>query len=185
LSGDLVNFIVPLVAKRIDSETGLAHFVRSRLQFEGWLKVVLVTEISKIVDDVEMHIEYPLDSGERIDIVISKVLGIELKIIATNFRDSCVCSKNKNITNQVDSLIGDLRKLAQLRTMFDGMQVASFGLAFPVRQDNLMGWNVHVNRVLEMGRRFIPSLDYSFEFVNLPCSESSSTEGVVFLMRSA
>jgi len=172
------------LAKRIAEEIGLANFISERLQFEGWLKVVLVSELVNFLGR-PVFVEHEIDSKERIDVVIPGLYALELKVITTNYVAQCVSTKNKDITNQIQNLISDLRKLSDLKEQSSKEQPIILGLSFPIPSTSYSKcsyskWQRHVARVLLESKRYFPHIRYRDYRVNLPCSNRNSVPGVIF-----
>ena len=186
---EIIEELISSVNRRIESEPGLAYFVTERLQFEGWLKVVVVTEINSVTakleqnaNDVFARVEYELGTRKRIDIFVPNIIAVELKVIATNYAANCVKRKSKNITNQIDSLISDLEKLQAFRDRGHNEPIASFGVVFPLSPDNSQ-WLEHINRVKQSAEKGFPNLQYLQKELKLPCLRNQSgqnAQGVVF-----
>lgn len=171
------------IPRRIEAEQGLAYFVSRRLQFEGWLKVIVASELGKYLISsnslAQVEVEHPLGSSkERVDLVVPELLALELKVITTNYTAVCVEHKSKNITNQVDGLRSDLEKLRRFVRGNPVDDAAILGVAFPVGPGSIERWKQqHINKLL-------PSLplEYTEWAIKLPCLEGIAP-GLLFTLR--
>lgn len=89
---------------------------RQRAKFEGWLKFELASALAAqpAVQNVVLEDCYP--SGRRSDISFclnSITWYLELKTPNVNWRASGIENRTRPITKNIDSLIGDVRKLQQ------------------------------------------------------------------------
>jgi len=99
---------------------------RQRAKFEGWLKFELASALAAqpAVQNVVLEDCYP--SGRRSDISFSLngvTWYLELKTPNVNWRAAGVENRTRPITKNIDSLIGDVRKLQQDCASQNGLAV--------------------------------------------------------------
>ena len=120
----------------IKTHSGVLLTIYKRLQFEKWFQIELFKHLvdQLKVYNTDIHIEYELSQktskrGKTIDIVIvqdgNEYIGLELKIVPTNYPIFGFAKKSKKITNIIDDFISDLDKTSEFNYSY------SLALIFP------------------------------------------------------
>jgi hypothetical protein len=123
---------------------GVLSAMHKRLQFEKWLQIELFKQLKeklKNYRDLEILIEAESDQktnkrGKSIDVVIlqesQKFIGLELKIIPTNYLKNPFEKKSKKISNIVNDFIFDLDKTSSFIYSYS----LAFIFPFPINLEN-------------------------------------------------
>lgn len=125
-----------------------------RVSCEGWLKVELLNALddSDWVDD-QAGIEV-IPELDRVDLTIrlpTYRLLIELKTFPTNYPGA----SGKPITQFVNSVVSDLRKLASRRRDLDvGLAI---WLAYPIPEPEPAAWKRHIEKISAEAARVVLS----------------------------
>lgn len=125
------------IATRIHNSCGLTQFAKERAKFEGWLKVELI--------DILVHNGFndALPEKRWTDVSFDEdKVGIELKTLNTNFRFPDVTLKIKPITDNIDGVNKDIKKLKN--TDFKDKFVIF--IVFPTTHDKKR-WKVQLDRI--------------------------------------
>ena len=130
------NILQIEIPKRIGNKKGLNHFAENRSKFEGWLKV-------EICDILSAHISTLTPEKDNIDIVADN-WALELKTPNTNYHASGVISKHITITNNIDSIIEDIKTL-KINSNYSNTAVVF--IAFPLSLKENKGWIDHKNKI--------------------------------------
>ena len=145
---ELCDVVFEEVIPKIQNHRGLAVFARERAKFEGWLKVEIVTILSK-------HVKSVVPEKNRVDITFED-WAIELKTVNTNLRYDNVRNKRKAITKNTAGVVKDINKLRSVGT---GNKAVIF-VVFPATPDN-ENWRVQLGRIQSELRRLEKS-EFSF-----------------------
>ena len=140
---ELLHDSLEAVTEKMRAHNGVYRTMRSKLKFERWFQIELLNALinsCEIFDDCIVFSEKEVDfktskKGKCIDLVImknnKKFIGIELKIIPTNYALEGFANKTKAITSSVDEFISDLDKPTD-----DGYEISySISLIFPFNQN--------------------------------------------------
>jgi len=134
-----------IVELAISGRNRIAACAVWRISCEGWLKVEILHSLAEII-------ERPDDIGpeeENVDLTVrreSEKVLIELKTFPTNYGRA-----GKPITNFIDSVIDDLRKLSAKR--LPGQTGLAVWMAYPIPQDTPSQWTSHVARIEAHAKR--------------------------------
>jgi hypothetical protein len=164
LTGKQFEKVLKASLKEIDiimsSHIGVLLTMYKRLQFEKWFQIELFKQLSTLLKDydVKVDIEYELRGkrskrGHSIDLVIldgtNEFIGLEIKIIPTNYPIVGFSGKTKRITNIIDDFISDLDKTT------DFVHSYSLALIFPFPNDinhrNFTDFKKQESRMIEKG----------------------------------
>lgn len=145
-----INNILQSALKNIHqimlTHQGVDFVIKSRLKFEKWFQIELLRELlilTKKFPGIELRNEYPISQknskkGETIDLVIlnnkNKYIGIELKIIPTNYESDGFKKSTKAITDSINEMISDLNK--PLKDDFPNSISIAFVFPFPLKKDH-------------------------------------------------
>lgn len=110
--------------------------IRQRAKFEGWLKFELARQLK--MDYYDTVVEYHLSNGQFVDLFSNGSL-IELKTPNTNYKAPNVENKTRPITNNIDGIISDIKKLRAL----NNPGYIAF-VMFPVDEEKC---DMHIKRV--------------------------------------
>lgn len=124
----------------IAKHNGVLNTMHKRLQFEKWFQIELYASLLNEFNNsmVKVEIEYELKSksskrGQTIDIAIledgKELIGLELKIITTNYVVQDFDNKTKRVTEIVQDFIHDLTKTKEFKYSY------SLALVFPFPSD--------------------------------------------------
>jgi hypothetical protein len=167
------------VSKKMINHKGIDHVIKSKLQFEKWFQVELLSEfiiLNKKNPRLNIKIEYPVSikeskKGKTIDLVIlnneEKFIAIELKIIPTNYDITGFKKTTKGITNKIDEMIQDLEKSKN-----DGYIYSfSIGLIFPFQSDanhrnNTKDFNKQLRKLEAAGKVIVLDTEISKSFIS-------------------
>lgn len=145
---ELCDFISAELLGSMNTHLGLAIFARERAKFEGWLKVEIVKILSRRFPDV-------VPEKNRIDITFSD-WAVELKTVNTSIRYPNVKKKTRPITKNVQKILGDIRKLGNVKQK----NRAVVFVVFPVKQDNAF-WNAQLSKIT-YALKEIQAMDFVF-----------------------
>jgi hypothetical protein len=131
---------------RIIANKGLYFFLVERKKFEGWLKVelcnILYCKFDKIIP--EYHIKKKEKSLiDLVGIKDNEKIAIELKVIPTNYSHEGLEKKTKAITNDVESILDDIKKLREEQEFTKKLILF---IAYPI-SDNIKYWNSHLEKI--------------------------------------
>ena len=118
----------------IEGNDGLSIFACERAKFEGWLKVELCNILSRHSDQITPE-------KSLVDVTFDDWL-IELKTINTNYRYSNVVRKTKPITNNVEGVVKDIKKLRKRKYK----NKAVLFVVFPVIHYH-KDWQKHLSKI--------------------------------------
>jgi hypothetical protein len=152
------------IDKLISSHFGVLLTMHKRLQFEKWLQIELFNQLAIQLKNyyVEVNIEYELSQktskrGQSIDIVVldgtKEFIGLEIKIVPTNYSIVVFSRKTKQITNIIDDFISDLDKT----TDFDYSYSLALIYPFPTDKNhrNFTDFNKQEVKMSENGNLII------------------------------
>jgi len=155
---ELCETIFPEIRERLNSSLGLAVCAKHRSKFEAWLKV----ELCGILAEHNENLVIP--EKNFIDITFEN-WKIELKTINTNYRFENVINKTRPVTNNVNGLISDIKKLKK-KTKPSKARKAVVFIVFPVKHETPNWQKIHLPKISQELRE----IDYR-EFVfknNIP-----------------
>jgi len=135
---ELISIFEEHLKSSIQTKRGLTVFVKKRARFEGWLKVEVCDALTKCGVKV-------VPEKNNIDITLDNWL-IELKTVVTNYLpDRVPFNSSRNITNEIDSIIGDIKDLQGESKSF---KKAILFIVYPISSRNLDLWNHrHLKRI--------------------------------------
>ena len=119
---------------KIASTKGLNVFVDNRAKFEGWLKV-------ELCDILSYHYSI-VPEQDTVDIVVDDKFALELKTVNTNYTYKGIENKTKPITDNINSVIGDIKKLQLKEYPNKAVVFVVFPLSLPNKN-----WNKQVNKI--------------------------------------
>jgi hypothetical protein len=130
---------------KLENSKGIAVFVDNRAKFEGWLKVEIVDILCNKMNPKKITPEAP-DNNENItseenknyqhiDIVFDDS-ALELKAVNTSYREESIENKTRPITDNVNQLVKDIKKLRELNRK-DIKNKAILFVVFPLSENNI------------------------------------------------
>lgn len=131
---ELFDLTVDHIVTRIQNSVGLTKFAQRRAKFEGWLKV-------EFIEILVQQGKSALPEINRIDVSFDAV-GIELKTVNTNIGYPNVINISRPITENVNGVNKDIRKLRNANFL-DKFVVF---IVFPITHDNI-NWQVHLRHI--------------------------------------
>ena len=123
------------IPEKIHQHNGLNFFVQNRAKFEGWLKVELCDILAKYTNNITPE-------KDRIDIVFDD-WALELKTSNTNYRYAGVENKTRPITNNIESIIKDIR---DLKSNTNYRKKAVVFIIFPLSKTT-KDWVQHITKI--------------------------------------
>lgn len=162
----------------IDNKELLKIAIRQRAKFEGWLKFELAHQIEKF-GLKEVELEKKVDRKRaRPDISFYKDFDfyqIELKTCNTNWRLKGIPNKNKPISNNIDGIISDAKKLN-----------SNYGIVvfvmFPIPKNDIR-WKVYIERIKNETKIEI-DYDKNCKILEMEIDESNTCEILVCVFMS-
>ncbi len=137
---DILDKIYADLKNSIEDNEGISLFVRERAKFEGWLKVKVVELL------INNGIKEIIPEKDRVDITFNKEkvkYAIELKTVNTNYENDTTKNKTKPITNNIESILKDIKKLNKLN--YD-KRVILF-IVFPIEEKDMKNWSKHISKI--------------------------------------
>jgi len=149
---------------------GIQHVITERLSFEKWFQVELLNRLL-LNDDMNTYsiedskILNGTSKRQSIDLTVNGKIGIELKIITTNYEvDNKIVKKRiKNISDNFYSLISDFNRMSELENQFG----ISFIYPFPIdkKHKNYKDFEKQLNKI--NSKYYIKFTNYSSEYNSL------------------
>ncbi len=161
-----------------DNKGLLSIAIRQRAKFEGWLKFELAHKIEMLgFKDVE--IETKMDyKRSRPDISFINNLDfyrVELKTCNTNWNIEGVSKKGKPITNNINGIISDAKKL---NSNYGIVAIVMFPL--PI---NDLRWKMYIERITKETGIAI-DIEQNCKILEMPISEFNNCEVLVCVFMS-
>jgi hypothetical protein len=128
------SLIKKKLPKKIASTKGLNIFVDNRAKFEGWLKV-------ELCDILSYHYSI-VPEQDTVDIVVDDKFALELKTVNTNYTYKGIENKTKPITDNINSVIGDIKKLQLKEYSNKAVVFVVFPLSLPNKN-----WNKQLSKI--------------------------------------
>jgi len=136
LRRELAELIFSNLAERMSTHEGLEAFATCRAKFEGWLKVELAAVLKKRFENI-------VPEKDGIDLVADG-WAFEIKTINTSYRRPGTVQKTRPITENIEGVVNDVKKLRKLRG-YEGKAVVF--VVFPLPRKSLKAWEQHLEKV--------------------------------------
>lgn len=140
---NILKVCINSINKDIINHTGIINAMKKKLQFEKWYQIELYKRLINNFQDyaVDVYLEYELSGkeskrGSSIDLVIKKnsedFIGLELKIIATNYKIDGFEEKTKSVTDVINSFVSDIDKTKDFKFSYSLAMI----YPFPISQNH-------------------------------------------------
>ncbi|SRR5258708_6480948 len=140
----------------------VSHIVAGRKRFENWLQLEIYKRLMRNNPEIEMERPY-FAARERCDFWCRETdeleNWVELKLCVTNYeQDYTGQFSNRPITNEIDSVIADIKKLRKVPNVTSVWHVLLLAYPMPVGEKCHLPWMNHLDKIRENST----SLDRAF-----------------------